>query len=82
VFVLVAVVPALLVVVLGYVVGYRVVEWLVGLTGAGLPAAAPEVGGWITGLLLLAAVVAVLVVRPRWLRRMRARGGRDAGHQK
>ena len=79
---LVFAVPGLLVVVLGYAVGYAVVDWLIGYTGADLPASAPEVGGWITGVLLMAVVGAVLVLRPRWLRRWASRlGGRD-GHQK
>jgi hypothetical protein len=81
--VLVFAVPGLLVVVVGYVVGYAVVDWLIGVTGADLPASAPEVGGWITGVVLMAGVAALLVVRPRWLRRWASRlGGRDGGHQK
>ena len=72
---LVFAVPGLLVVVLGYAVGYAVVDWLIGFTGADLPASAPEVGGWITGLLLVSGVTAVL------LRRLRRRS-RDGGHQK
>ncbi|MGY1594282.1 hypothetical protein ACI79D_20085 [Geodermatophilus sp. SYSU D00708] len=53
-------VPALLVVVLGYVVGYAVWDG-VGLGGN------PEVAGWVTGLVLLAAVTWVLT--RRWRRR-------------
>ena len=49
-FVLLAAVPALLVVVLGYVVGYGLWNWFVGTAGA-------EAVGWTTGLLALAGVV-------------------------
>ncbi len=81
--VLVFAVPGLLVVVLGYAVGYTAIDWLIGVTGADLPASAPEVGGWITGVLLMTAAAGVLAVRPRWLRRRISRlGGRDGGHQK
>ncbi|MGY1661080.1 hypothetical protein ACI78Q_07650 [Geodermatophilus sp. SYSU D00705] len=55
-FVLVVAVPGLLVVVLGYAVGHAL--W----TAVGGPA--PEVAGWVTGLLLL-AVVCWAVTR-RW----------------
>jgi nitrate reductase gamma subunit len=72
--VLVFAVPGLLVVVLGYAVGYAAIDWVAGLTGADLPASAAEVGGWITGVLLLTGVTAVL------LRARRVR--RDGGHQK
>ena len=64
--VLVLAVPALLVVVLGYVVGYGVAGWL---------GAAPRVGeavGWTTGLVLLVAVVTAGI---RWRRRRRAARG-------
>ena len=65
--------PALLVVVLGYVAGYAVTEWIYGKLG--VPAtAAPEVMGWTTGLLLLAVVCRVLLLL--WRRR------RFGGHQK
>jgi L-lactate permease len=47
VFVLVLVVPALLVVVLGYAVGYTVWAGIAGPDGA-------EVAGWLAGLVLLA----------------------------
>ncbi|MGY1635467.1 hypothetical protein ACI78V_02295 [Geodermatophilus sp. SYSU D00742] len=62
-FVLVLAVPALLVVVLGYVVGHGL--W----TAVGGPA--PEVVGWVTGLVLLGVV--------SWaaLRRARRRRSRD-----
>ncbi|MGY1704004.1 hypothetical protein ACI79C_05470 [Geodermatophilus sp. SYSU D00697] len=64
-------VPALLVVVLGYVVGYTVWE----ATGLG---GNPEIAGWLTGLVLLAGVTWALLSRPRRvrraLRRARARG--------
>ncbi|MGY1745260.1 hypothetical protein [Blastococcus sp. SYSU D00695] len=62
--VLVLAVPALLVVVLGYAVGYAVAGWL----GAAPPAA--EGVGWGTGLVLL---VAVVVAALRWRRRRRPR---------
>jgi MYXO-CTERM domain-containing protein len=63
-FVLVLAVPALLVVVLGYVVGSAVWAWATGLLAPGLASGA-EPAGWITGLLLLVAVVRVLLVRRR-----------------
>ncbi|WP_100502280.1 hypothetical protein [Geodermatophilus chilensis] len=67
----VLVVPVLLVVVLGYAVGYTAWE-AAGLGGD------PEVVGWLTGLALLAAVSWLLVSRRarlrRALRRARARG--------
>ena len=80
--VLVFAVPGLLLVVLGYAVGYAAIDWLAGTTGADLPASAPEVGGWITGVLLMGAVTAGLVARVRRLRRTAERSGRDGGHQK
>ncbi|MGY1624171.1 hypothetical protein ACI789_18390 [Geodermatophilus sp. SYSU D00965] len=55
-------VPALLVVVLGYVVGYAVWE------GAGL-GGNPEVAGWVTGIGLLAGVTWALL--SRWRRKRR-----------
>jgi hypothetical protein len=60
VFVLVLAVPALLVVVLGYVIGHGLWSWIGGPSGA-------EPAGWVTGLVLLA-----VVVRLAW--RLRARG--------
>jgi hypothetical protein len=69
--VLVFLVPVLLVVVLGYAVGYAVWE-ASGLGGN------PEVVGWLTGLALLTAVAWSLLSRrarlKRALRRARARG--------
>ncbi len=69
--VFVFVVPVLLVVVLGYAIGYTVWE-AVGLRGN------PEVFGWLTGLALLAAVSWALLSRrarlKRALRRARGRG--------
>ncbi|MGY1642840.1 hypothetical protein ACI782_17175 [Geodermatophilus sp. SYSU D00703] len=59
--VFVVAVPALLVVVLGYVVGHAVWE----ATGLG---GNPEVAGWLTGLALLAVVTWTLVA---WRRRKR-----------
>jgi uncharacterized YccA/Bax inhibitor family protein len=65
--VLVFLVPALLVVVLGYAVGYAVWE----ATGLG---GNPEVAGWLTGLVLLVGVTWLLVRQLR--RRARRRRGR------
>jgi hypothetical protein len=69
--VLVFAVPVLLVVVLGYAVGYTVWE-AAGLGGD------PEVVGWLTGLVLRVAVAWLLLSRRarlwRALRRARARG--------
>jgi divalent metal cation (Fe/Co/Zn/Cd) transporter len=64
VFLLVLAVPALLVVLLGYTVGYGAWSALIGPAGA-------EPAGWGTGLLLLAATVRVAVVL--WRRRRRGR---------
>ena len=64
--VFVFVVPVLLVVVLGYAIGYAVWE-AVGLGGN------PEVFGWLTGLALLAAVSWLLLSRRARLRRARRR---------
>jgi hypothetical protein len=63
VFLLVLAVPALLVVVLGYVVGHGLWTWLGGLVDAALGttlAAGAEAAGWITGGLLLAGSVRAL----------------------
>jgi hypothetical protein len=68
VFVFVFAVPALLVVVVGYVVGYGIWAALVGDPGA-------EPAGWVTGLVLLAALVRMAVV----LRRRRTRRSGDPG---
>ncbi|WP_347058170.1 hypothetical protein ABC795_16055 [Blastococcus sp. HT6-30] len=64
--------PALLVVVLGYVVGHAVTEWVYGVLGAEATWAS-EVVGWTTGLVLLGVVTLLLVAR--WRRR-------QARHQK
>ncbi|WP_233492169.1 hypothetical protein [Blastococcus sp. TF02A-30] len=56
--------PALLVVLLGYVVGYAVGAWITDLLGSPSPLVAERVG-WTTGLVLLAVVVRVLLVRRR-----------------
>jgi hypothetical protein len=65
--------PALLVVVLGYAVGYAAGAWASGLFGASSPVVAERVG-WTTGVLLLAVVVRVALLL--WRRRRRE------GHQK
>lgn len=62
VFVLAIAVPALLVVLLGYSVGYGAWAALVGDTGA-------EPAGWVTGLVLL--LVTVRVALTLWRRRRR-----------
>jgi hypothetical protein len=62
VFVFVVAVPALLVVLLGYSVGYAVWRGLVGSAGA-------EPAGWITGAVLLVATVRVALLL--WRRRRR-----------
>ena len=67
-FVLVLAVPALLVVVLGYVVGYGLWAAVAGPAGA-------EPAGWLTGGVLLGAVVYVAVSRWRRSRRGRPPGG-------
>lgn len=64
--ILVFLVPALLVVVLGYVMGYAVWD------ATGLPGS-PEPAGWLTGLALLVAVTWLLVSRLRRRARARAR---------
>jgi hypothetical protein len=68
VFVLVLAVPALLVVVLGYVVGYGLWTWIGGaIDGAFGTSIATwsEAAGWGTGLLLLVAVLWLAVRRFR-----------------
>ena len=73
-FVLLFAVPALLVVVVGYVVGHALWAWLGGMVDAGLGssvASAAEAAGWVTGLLALAGTVRLAVV----LRRRRSSGG-------
>ncbi len=83
-FVLVFAVPALLVVVAGYAVGYALVEQAYRLTGAD-PSRTPELAGWATGLVLLAVVIRLMVARRR---RGGMRGDRQRqshqgqGHQK
>jgi hypothetical protein len=62
VFVLVIAVPALLVVLLGYSVGYGLWTALVGDAGA-------EPAGWVTGLVLLVGTVRVALLL--WRRRRR-----------
>jgi hypothetical protein len=65
-FVFAAAVPALMVVLLGYVTGYAVAEWVCELLDV-QESRTPEVAGWTTGLVLLAVVVRLLV--NRWRRR-------------
>jgi divalent metal cation (Fe/Co/Zn/Cd) transporter len=62
VFVLVVAVPALLVLLLGYSVGYGAWSWLVGGRGA-------EPAGWVTGAALLLVTVRVGLLL--WRRRRR-----------
>ena len=64
--ILVFAVPALLVVVVGYAVGYAVAGWF------GASPALGEGVGWATGLVLLVAVTGAAV---RWRRRVRRRSG-------
>ncbi len=64
--VFVLVVPVLLVVVLGYAIGYTVWE-AIGLEGN------PEPAGWLTGFALLATVTWLLLSRRARLRRARRR---------
>jgi len=75
VFVLVVVVPALLVVVLGYILGYGLWAWIAGMVDAAVGTSlvsAAEAAGWITGLLGLAGAV-----RCAQVCRRRARTRRD-----
>ena len=65
-FVLAVLVPALLVVVLGYAAGYA--AW----AAIGAPLVQPEAVGWTAGVLLLVVVVRVLL--SRWRRRGRRPG--------
>jgi hypothetical protein len=74
VFVLLLAVPALLVVVVGYVIGHGLWAWIGGMVDAGLGtsvASAAEAAGWTTGLLALAGTVRLAVV----VRRRRASDG-------
>ena len=71
-FVLVLAVPALLVVVVGYVVGHGLWRWIGGAVDAALgtsTAAGAEPAGWLTGALLLAGTVRCLLVARRRRRR-------------
>ncbi|HYH26371.1 MAG TPA: hypothetical protein VD834_13575 [Blastococcus sp.] len=65
-FVLALAVPALMVVVVGYVIGYAVADSIAGLVGTASTDVS-EVVGWTTGLLLLAVVVRVML--KLWRRR-------------
>jgi hypothetical protein len=72
VFVLLLAVPALLVVVVGYVIGHGLWAWIGGMVDAGFGTSVAgwaEVAGWATGALVLAGTVWCLLV----LRRRRAR---------
>jgi membrane associated rhomboid family serine protease len=67
-FVFVFAVPALLVVLLGYVVGYGLWTWLGELVDAAAGtslAACAEPAGWVTGLLALVLLVRAVVRRRR-----------------
>jgi hypothetical protein len=71
-FVLVVVVPAMLVVVLGYVIGHGLWAWIGGMVDATFGtsvAGGAEVAGWTTGALVLAGTVRCVLA----LRRRRAR---------
>ena len=71
-FVLVVVVPALLVVVLGYVVGHGLWTWIAGAADAAFGTSlrsGAEAVGWITGLL-------ALVLTVRWVLACRRDRGR------
>ena len=72
-FLLVLAVPALLLVVLGCVVGHGLGTWIAGIADAALGTSlvsGAEAAGWITGLLALAGVVRCALRR----RRARTRG--------
>jgi MYXO-CTERM domain-containing protein len=67
-FLLVFAVPALLVVLLGYVVGHSLWSWLGGLLDAAFGtslADGAEPAGWVTGALLLLGVVLAVARRRR-----------------
>ena len=71
-FVLVLAVPALLVVVLGYVVGYGLWSWIGGLVDSAIGtslAPGAEVAGWVTGVLLLVGIACTTTVVRRRRRR-------------
>jgi hypothetical protein len=73
VFLLVVAVPALLVVVLGYVVGHGLWTWIAGMADAALGTSlvsGAEAAGWITGLLALTGVIRCILRG----RRARTRG--------
>jgi membrane associated rhomboid family serine protease len=79
VFVFAAAVPALMVVIVGYVLGYAVAQWICDLLGVGA-ARTPEVAGWITGLVLLGVVLRLLL--NRWRRRPASPDRQSGDHQK
>jgi hypothetical protein len=73
-FLLVFAVPALGVVVVGYVVGYGLWAWVGGLLDSALGtslAPGAEVAGWVTSVVLLVALTRVALIRLR--RRSRRR---------
>jgi hypothetical protein len=77
VFVFAAAVPALLVVVLGYVVGHGLWTWLAGLVGGSTGttmAAGAEVAGWLTGALMLVVTLRVALAVRRGSQRRRRNG--------
>jgi hypothetical protein len=74
VFVLVVAVPALLVVVLGYVLGHGLWTWIAGMVDAAFGTSlvsGAEAAGWITGLLGLAGAVLCALVHRRRVRSRR-----------
>jgi nitrogen fixation/metabolism regulation signal transduction histidine kinase len=77
-FLLMLVVPALMVVVVGYVVGHGLWAWFGGMvdtaTGTSLAAGA-EAAGWLTGALALAVVLRIGVLLLRWRSRLRRSSG-------
>ena len=75
-FVFLLAVPALLVVLLGYVIGHGL--WL----GLGGPSTGAEAAGWITGLLLLAAVLRWALSRARAARSRSTRPSPDGRRER
>ncbi|TFV83397.1 hypothetical protein E4P38_20410 [Blastococcus sp. CT_GayMR16] len=69
-----------MVVVVGYVLGYAVAQWICDLLGVDA-ARTPEVAGWTTGLVLLGVVLWLLLNRWR-RRRPESPEHRGGDHQK